>query len=61
MLNDVIRYRNKRNGDAVYSNRFWEEKTINGKQFIDAVRQDPSVFRSQRHFYMLKEALEELK
>lgn len=57
---DVIKYQNIRTGDVVYSSKYWKEKDINGKIFIDAVRQDPSVDKSQNHFYMLKEALKRI-
>lgn len=60
MKNGVIKYQNIRNGDIIYSSRFWEERTINDKVYIDGVRRDPFQFKNQDHFYMLKEALKEI-
>lgn len=56
----VIRYQNLRNGEVIYSSKHWKEKDINGKTFVDAVRQDPSINKTQNHFYMLKEALKKI-
>lgn len=56
----VVKIKNTKSGHIIYTSKYWKERDINGKTYIDAVKNDPSVDKNQTHFYILKEYTQQI-